>query len=37
MWSLEITLGMEVTIKGRRVMEFVVSVVIHVFPTEKGG
>ena len=37
MWSLEITLGLEVTIKGRRVTEFVASLVIHVFPTEKGG
>ena len=37
MWSLEITLGLEVAIKGRRVMESVVPLVIHIFLTEKGG
>ena len=37
MWSLKITLGLEDAIKGRRVMESVVSLVIHVFPVEKGG
>ena len=37
MWSLEITLGLEVTIKGRRVTESVMPLVIHVLPTEKGG
>ena len=37
MWSLGITLGLEVTIKGWRMTEFVVPLVIHVFPTEKGG
>ena len=37
MWSLEITLGLEVAIKGRRVTESIVPLVIHVFPAEKGG
>ena len=37
MWSLGITLGLEDAIKGRRVTESVVPLVIHVFPTEKGG
>ena len=37
MWSLEITLGLEVAIKGRKVTESVVPLVIHVFPTKKGG
>ena len=37
MWLLEITLGLEVAIKGRRVTESIVPLVIHVFPAEKGG
>ena len=37
MWSLEITLGMESAIKGRRVTDSVVPLVIHVFQAEKGG
>ena len=37
MWSLEVTLGLEVSIKGRRVTESVMPLVIHVFPAEKGG
>ena len=37
MWSFEITLGLKVAIKGRRVTESVVPLVIHVFPIEKGG
>ena len=37
MWSLEVTLGLEVSIKGRRVTESVVPLVIHVFLAEKGG
>ena len=37
MWSLEITLGLEVAIKGQRVTGSVVPLVIHVFSTEKDG
>ena len=37
MWSLEITLGLEVAIRGRRVTESVVPLAIHIFPIEKGG
>ena len=37
MWSLEITLGLKVAIKGWEVTEFVMPLAIHVFPTEKGG
>ena len=37
MWPLGITLGLEVAIKGRRVTESVVPLVIHIFPAEKGG
>ena len=37
MWSLGITLGLEFAIKGRRVMQFVVPQIIHVYPVEKGG
>ena len=37
MWSLETTLGPEVAIKGRRVTESVVPLVIHIFPVEKDG
>ena len=36
MWSLKMTLELEVAIKGRRVTESVVPLVIHVFPMEKG-
>ena len=37
MWSLGITLGLEIAIKGRTVTESVVPLVIYVFPVEKGG
>ena len=37
MWSLEITLGLEVAIKGRRVTGSVVPLVIHIFSTENDG
>ena len=37
MWSLEITLGLEVAIQGWGVMEFIVPLAIHVFPAKKGG
>ena len=37
MWSLGITLGLEVAIKVWRVTESVVPLVNHVFPAEKGG
>ena len=37
MWSLRITLGLEIAIKGRTVTESVVPLVIYVFLVEKGG
>ena len=37
MWSLGITLGLEIAIKGRRMTKSVVPLVIYVFPVEKGG
>ena len=37
MWSLEITLGLEVAIKSRRVTASVVPLYIHVFLAEKDG
>ena len=37
MWFLGITLVLEVVIKGQRVTESVVPLVIHAFPAEKGG
>ena len=36
MWFLGITLGLEVAIKGRRVMESVVPLVIHAFSSREG-
>ena len=37
MWLLEITLGLQVSIKGRRVTKSIVPLVINIFPTKKGG
>ena len=36
MWSLEMTLELEVAIRGRRVMESIMPLVIHIFPVEMG-
>ena len=37
MWSLEITLGLKVALKVRKVTGSVVPLVFHVFSTEKDG